>query len=298
MPTARELLEQADALMRRNRMPGGEPKPRAAEIPVLTEAVDPSGRTAGAATPFELEAGVASVSAEKWKRPDDGSTTPAMALDDVPVLTDVVEEIEAPTISESFDDDPSQWDMEPDRAGRAAPGGTRGRTGTAAPEDVARTEARRGSAQGASGEAAHASGDSPAAPDEPGIAQIQGDDVDELALDELEAASAPPSDPASTVAAADSTTAPAAHRSATTSADDDGEWEALAEEIRIQVLQRIDMFTDTGLHEQLTTRLQPIVARASAELVATINQQVGQLLRTYVAEAVEHEIEKWRHGGG
>ena len=56
-------------------------------------------------------------------------------------------------------------------------------------------------------------------------------------------------------------------------------WEALAEEIRMQVLQRIDLFTDTGLREQLGARLQPIVDRASAELVATINQHVGELLR-------------------
>ena len=75
-------------------------------------------------------------------------------------------------------------------------------------------------------------------------------------------------------------------------------WAALAEEVRMQVLQRIDIFTDTGLQEQLAARLQPIVDRASADLVATINQQVGQILRGYVAEAIEREIEKWRHGSG
>ena len=41
-------------------------------------------------------------------------------------------------------------------------------------------------------------------------------------------------------------------------------------------------------------QLQPIVDRASADLVATINQHVGELLRAYVAEAIEREIEKWR----
>ena len=39
--------------------------------------------------------------------------------------------------------------------------------------------------------------------------------------------------------------------------DDPERWKALAEEIRMQVLQRIDIFTDTGLREQLTARLQP-----------------------------------------
>jgi len=71
-------------------------------------------------------------------------------------------------------------------------------------------------------------------------------------------------------------------------------WSLMAEDIRMQVLQRIDIFTDTGLREQLTERLKPIVDRASADLVATINQHVGQILRAYVAEAIEREIEKWR----
>lgn len=72
------------------------------------------------------------------------------------------------------------------------------------------------------------------------------------------------------------------------------EWDALAEEIRMQVLQRIDIFTDTGLRERLGERLKPIVDRASADLVATINQHVGELLRAYVAEAIEREIDRWR----
>ncbi len=77
-------------------------------------------------------------------------------------------------------------------------------------------------------------------------------------------------------------------------ADEQARWDAVAEEIRMQVLQRIDLFTDTGLREQLGRRLQPIVDRASADLVATINQHVGELLRAYVAEAIEREIEQWR----
>jgi hypothetical protein len=76
--------------------------------------------------------------------------------------------------------------------------------------------------------------------------------------------------------------------------DESARWNALAEDIRMQVLQRIDIFTDTGLKDQLNQRLQPIVDRASADLVTAINQHVGQLLRAYVAEAIEREIEKWR----
>jgi hypothetical protein len=75
---------------------------------------------------------------------------------------------------------------------------------------------------------------------------------------------------------------------------DPAQWDAMAEEIRMQVLQRIDLFTDTGLRAQLGARLQPVVDRASADLVATINQHVGEILRAYVAEAIEREIDNWR----
>jgi len=74
------------------------------------------------------------------------------------------------------------------------------------------------------------------------------------------------------------------------------EFEALAEEIRMQVLQRIDMFTDTGLRERLGERLKPIVDRASADLVDAINQHVGEILRAYVSEAIEREIDRWKSG--
>jgi hypothetical protein len=72
------------------------------------------------------------------------------------------------------------------------------------------------------------------------------------------------------------------------------DWNAMAEEIRMQVLQRLDLYADTGLREQLGARLQPIVDRASAELVATINRELGELVRGYVADAIEREIETWR----
>ena len=87
---------------------------------------------------------------------------------------------------------------------------------------------------------------------------------------------------------------PPAHAAEAQSAAD---WSALAEEIRAQVLQRLDLFTDTGLREQLGAHLMPIVERASAELVDTINRQVGELVRSYVAEAIEREIEAWRNRG-
>ena len=71
-------------------------------------------------------------------------------------------------------------------------------------------------------------------------------------------------------------------------------WRALAEQISMQVLQRLDLFTDTGLKVQLAQRLEPIVERASAELVGEITEHVGRLVRTYVSEAIEREIAQWK----
>ena len=75
---------------------------------------------------------------------------------------------------------------------------------------------------------------------------------------------------------------------------DDARIAEAVDEIRMQVLQRIDIFTDTTLRAKLGEQLQPLVERASADLVAAINQHVGDLLRTYVAEVLEQEIERWR----
>ena len=94
MPTARELLEQADALMQRNRLADPAPPDSAsgADIPELTEAIAIKGEES-----IEI-------------RP-----VPTM-LADLPELTDAVEEIEAPSVLEMPDDDgdPSQW-LEVDR---------------------------------------------------------------------------------------------------------------------------------------------------------------------------------------
>jgi hypothetical protein len=84
-----------------------------------------------------------------------------------------------------------------------------------------------------------------------------------------------------------------AERAAKAAAEEE-RWRALAEQVSMQVLQRVDLFTDTGLKTQLAERLQPIVERASAELIGAITEHVGGVLRTYVAEAIEREIALWR----
>ena len=120
----------------------------------------------------------------------------------------------------------------------------------------------------------------------------------ERELAELEAATRPTAGPFAVLAEASASTAAIAGKTpapgALSMANDDERWVAATEEIRMQVLQRIDLFTDTGLRDQLAQRLQPIADRASADFVAAINLHVGDLLRSYVAEAIEREIEQWR----
>ena len=233
MATARELLEQADALMRSNRLREAAPADAATDIPVLTEVVADGdvgapGLPAAEALP---EAGVGGTGPVPSAPSDD--VAPASAAGNIPVLTETVEDFEPISII-----------GEPDDTATAA------RWPDVDDGEITIGEPRR------SADDVHVASTLPQVA--PGLAPA-----------------APPGggDP------------------------DAARWTALAEEVRMQVLQRIDIFTDTGLQEQLTVRLQPIVDRASADLVATINQQVGQLLRGYVAEAIEREIEKWRHDG-
>ncbi|MGH8801961.1 MAG: hypothetical protein ACREX6_06665 [Casimicrobiaceae bacterium] len=244
MPTARELLEQVDALMRRNR------RDDAVRVPSAPAAVDPLTNLlpdvstlsdtsavdhdallaptvilpAYGAPAYGVPAidGPGDVVRDALAVPQGGQQTPGSGLRDaawlgtladLPILTDVVDVGETPSLLASTPESP-------------------------APESPA--------------------AESPAA----------------------ESPAAEPADQAPT---------------AQTNPQRGAEWDALADEIRAQVLQRLDLFTDTGLREQLGARLQPIVDRASAELVDTINRQLGELVRGYVAEAIEREIEAWRN---
>jgi hypothetical protein len=40
--------------------------------------------------------------------------------------------------------------------------------------------------------------------------------------------------------------------------------------------------------------LKPVVERAVGELVVAINSNVGRVIRAFVAESIEHEIERFR----
>ena len=248
MASARELLEQADALMRRNRG-----RSSGVDIPVLTDVV------AGVPANDEAEA-------------------------DVPVLTEV---IEAGAIDEG---DPKA----------AMP----------VPMPLEPVEPRHAPTPAAPAESMAIRQSADAIPVE---LPMDGDTSDWLVMDTIDpsthsitgpgpdtlavippvtlkpAESAPEAPPAAAPAAADD----AAERAARAAAEEE-RWRALAEQVSMQVLQRVDLFTDTGLKTQLAGHLQPIVERASAELVRAITEHVGGVLRTYVAEAIEREIALWR----
>jgi hypothetical protein len=228
MPTARELLEQAEALMQRERAAR-----MTADIPTLTDSV-----------PMTRDAIVGDAALDMRRAPT--------SLDDIPMLTEAVEDFDTPSIplAQSLDDELAMWRERDDVSIHVAP-----------------------------------SADAPVATEVP-AQEERPEPPETLGVIEPPIAESLPQ-----AAPFDS---PPTMGEAAPMADDSARWNALAEDIRMQVLQRIDIFTDTGLKDQLNQRLQPIVDRASADLVAAINQHVGQLLRAYVAEAIEREIEKWR----
>ena len=312
MATARELLEQADALMRRNRLRDAGGEGAASKITVLTEVVGPvcarpdGAPAADAAEGGEFQNGEPGAPATPVPAPVRPADTDANAIDfdDVPLLTDVVADLDPISVLGTIEDagEPMQWpavaasEAYPERWMASGPADalvparedTSGQLPTGAPPG---DDSGLASPVYAAAEPVVDRDDlaSPAlAAAEP---VVDRDDGDVLALLRVFPAVADGAVPVKNAAAGSQADGSIG------GGDDVARWESLAEEVRMQVLQRIDIFTDTGLQEQLTARLQPIVDRASADLVATINQQVGQLLRAYVAEAIEREIDKWRHDG-
>ena len=338
MPTARELLEQADALMRRNRKRGRG----RLDASTLTGVLD--ARAGGTVAPTVILPEVASdAGAIVLDRADD--VAPAapeppearphddeMALDtlgDVPVLTDVVhwpadDEAEAraadrtlrepvammaATAADAFPASeadvaalrqhaPTIEVLERELDAAAPPPGD-AETVTqadAAPADMATTQtdtqadtqATQADPQAtqadpqAGMQAPHEAGPHPAAAASADAPPFLDDDF----ILEI-----PPMQEARDALVA----APSASAASAPPTRTDAEWQGLAEEVRMQVLQRLDLFTDTGLREQLGARLSPIVERASAQLIETINRELGELVRGYVAEAIEREIETFRN---
>ena len=298
MPTARELLEQADALMRRNR--GREFE---ADIPELTDEV-----AVAASLPAVRESPTPSRAPPPLFEPED---------DDVPELVDAVEELSIQPLPDD-DDEVSRWlevDMgkasitgpDPDTLAVVPPSTSRASTLASAqdaPADHApalspeHEEVPVTTSAAVFAKVSGAIEGKPAEPppaSDPGFDAMLGTPAAEAAFEQELAPS--DADPAAAPPAAEEMPAPPPIPEVAPSRVPDGDqWEGLAEEIRMQVLQRIDIFTDTGLQNELAARLQPLVDRASADLVTTINREVGQILRAYVAEAIEREIATWREG--
>lgn len=254
MPSARELLEQADVLMRRNRAGVID-----TEIPELRD--------------------IAMVALAP-------AAAPAL-LDDVPELTEAVEEIEIASIVELPEDiDESSGWLHHDRGELSVVGKAPDSAEAAAPNLPDLT----GGAERARTALAIVSKSSDVAlPTPPEVAVAAA-----VPAAAPVTASSPVPVVAGPVTASPAAAPPPVAVSPPAAPDEWARWEVLADEIRMQVLQRIDIFTDTGLRDQLSAQLQPIVDRASAEMVSTINEHVGGLLRAYIAEAIEREIEKWR----
>jgi hypothetical protein len=318
MPTARELLEQADALMRRNRQEAArsarEERPSLVVPPVPTPVVHdvPPARA------VPRDEGEIPVLQDVVK-----PASPARGDDDFPVLTDAVDEIEvgAPDVDEG---EPSDWMIPPAEdesvLGPSPPSVAVVPPATLPTSNVPHREAppsarvpppdledlsqrvyadrdpdvtiRREPTLGAPPTPTKKTPDiedlteASLADSDPDVTWTRPIAPGTVASVPIREALAPPP-----VARDEMPPSPAAR-----SVPSGAEFEALAEEIRMQVLQRIDMFTDTGLRERLGERLKPIVDRASADLVDAINQHVGEILRAYVAEAIEREIDRWKSG--
>ena len=316
MPSARELLEQADALMRRNRRRGrfkggndttlsGEDATLTGEgrdVPTLTDALAVDAAVPLAPTLVLPDAGVAAGTADDAHGAGDAGTAHAVDADpisldtlaDLPVLTDAVviaDDAERRELACARRDAGAAGSgggcgarrpkrHEPGRGSRLQPrGGARGRGSP--------PRSRRGAAVGGRGRAAAAGHCRCVRRPRPGRRRIH------------------PRDPAgrgrNCCAGAGglglgrkgrSRRGPGGeHRGrrwsrpsgASRSPGDRGRESRLGCARRRDPHRRccsgIDLFTDTGLREQLGARLQPIVERASAELVDTINRQVGELMR-------------------
>ena len=345
MPNARQLLEQADALMRRNRKRG---KGKGTGPPTLTDALtnERTGTLAPTIILPEAKPAADSIALGAQSMADPISLD---TLSDLPVLTDVVDEwssqaevwppvvpdADATALTEALDDALATASEPTSDVGDTAETADAVATEPQLVEAPATFETIVRAVDRVTDGAPSPAADEPAtrsaaAFDEPATRSAEAVDepatrsaaaVDESALDtparrvgaaklESETSALPIQDeefildippmPEPLSAAGTDVAAPVAAVVAAIPQFVPGSpaWEAMAEEIRMQVLQRLDLFTDTGMRDQLGARLQPIVARASAELIETINQALGELVRGYVAEAIEREIESWRKRDG
>jgi hypothetical protein len=67
-------------------------------------------------------------------------------------------------------------------------------------------------------------------------------------------------------------------------------WTELREQLFASVIQRLDLFTEGALRGRLAEEIRPIVERAGAELVDRIGAELGAKIRSAVADAIDREI--------
>jgi len=325
MPTARELLEQADALMRRNRRRGKDKHGPSTLTDVLADRNAVLAPTVVLPDALRTEADPLVVAANA----DVSDPLALETLSDVPVLTDVVDvwpEGEVPREAQTdviplhpgLDDALEADALAASEEGverAAAEGHVHGTPEHAKFADARAPDASSGGPYDVEQERPKALHDDSVGtahrkePDdnEQAVARASSEAVDKSAapspspdtppLDDEFILDIPPLDAAAGQSREPVDAAPADHAASVIAVEvrrGTPDWDAMAEEIRMQVLQRLDLLTDAGMRDRLGQRLRPIVDRASAELVETINQELGELVRNCVAEAIEREIDSWR----
>jgi len=287
MPTARELLDQVDALMRRNR---NRDRDKRSGPATLTDALGARRDSVLAPTVILPDAGRSRATPIGPETIADADPISLDTLADVPILTDVV-------------------DVWPGSAPSATPiaGATREPWSDGAAIELMLAAAPSAEAivdAGTTQEAEATPVRAAALHDAPAASATPAPVIEDEFILEIPPAAAPvpearPAEQNVVEWPPHEVPEPLAEsrpevRTQEAPVASGADWNAMAEEIRMQVLQRLDLYADTGLRDQLGARLQPIVDRASAELVTTINRELGELVRGYVADAIEREIEAWR----
>jgi hypothetical protein len=285
MPSARDLLQQADALMRSNRSVGAsggdETVPvltdvvRGGEIPVLTNAVTRPGADSGLVHADRRDETRDESRADSRRFPPTQSES-LLPLSEMPKLPEIPADDSIiamrrsesridplPDDEEALDERPKWLEADLLNANEPAPAPTM-RDGTQRGETGGAPGQQHGDASGADG------GPQPAmlAP-----ADVEPDEIASLALAAVEST---PDD-----AAAAATDAPPAGAPIT---------EEVAEAIYFQVLQNLDLYTDRALQQHLAEHLPPIIEKASRELLAMLNENLGAVMRKFVADAIEKQL--------
>ena len=259
MPSARDLLQQADVLMRRNRTVGKESADE--DVPVLTDvAVAPANSAAASSAPDEPE----SIVHYRDER--------------IPVLTNVVADFEI--------------EVPKDSTRARFPGSRFERSMLPVSEMPPLPLLPEASFDESHGEP------SVEQPKEPASVSPPTEMPSWLEPNLLDPPKPSPGAGAGYGAVVETQTPPEGESpsdassagSASVAAPADAAAAELAETVYYQVLQNLDLYTERALQEHLTRHLAPIIERAGEELLSTLNANLGAVIRQYVAEAIEKQL--------